>query len=233
MITQFNKLIHSSIFITVLCWGTAYTYGWGTALTYGYPWWYIEVGGSNIATSLAYVLVMTILLAIGYFIGLYLMRNAISRKLTLIGSIRILTILSILFLVSMAGMYIFIGRPPLYFFLLYLCLAITLPCVFHRAGTLFSIDYRHFKKSESFIFTLMGFLVIYFLSFAFIIGLVRPYLYTDYAVIHYEGKPYYILKVNNNDYILAEKLYRNDSFVFLNRTTLKGYCIKMVSTANN
>lgn len=234
MIAHLNKLIHSSIFVTFLaflCWGTAYTYGWGTALAYGYPWWHIEVGASNIATSLAYVLVMTAVLVIGYIIGFYVMHQAAKRHAALLGSLRIFTILSILFFTSWVGIYIFIGRPPLYFFLPYLGLAITLPCLLNRVGMLFSLDYRRFKNPDSAILVLMIFLAVYFLSFAFIIGMIRPYINTNYAVLNYAGKPHYILKVNNNDYILAEKPIGSRSFIFLNRTTLKGYQIHMIDAS--
>lgn len=77
----------------------------------------------------------------------------------------------------------------------------------------------------------MIFLAVYFLSFAFIIGIIRTYLSTSYVVLNYAGRPYYILKVNNNDYILAEKPIGSRVFIFLNRTTLKGYQINMIDAS--
>ncbi len=56
MLKILNKLLSSSIsmaFLVILGWSVAYSYGWGQSYFYGFPWWYVDVGTSNVARSLA------------------------------------------------------------------------------------------------------------------------------------------------------------------------------------
>ncbi|MCT8715617.1 hypothetical protein KZ375_09780, partial [Glaesserella parasuis] len=71
-----NKFISSSIsmaFWGVTGWSVAYAYGWGQSYFYGFPWWYVDVGISNVARSLGYVLWNTAILFLTYLIGLYIL----------------------------------------------------------------------------------------------------------------------------------------------------------------
>lgn len=71
-----NHLINSSIlmaYLICLGWSIAYVCGWARAYYYGYSWELVEVGTSNIARSLGYVVFFSIIITIFYSCGMYVL----------------------------------------------------------------------------------------------------------------------------------------------------------------
>lgn len=232
MIRSLNKIIQSSVsmaFLGITSWATAYCYGWGQALFYGYPWWHVSKGPDNVARSLFYVCITSIILAIGYGLGYVLLRVVKqSRWFENIGFLRIFILLSVLFFPIVIGFYLFAGYMPIKVLWVYLGVSLMFSAVFHRIGNRIRIDMSLIRHKEHYSPFFTVFIFLYFTVLAFSIGYTRPYFRTTYDKMVYENKPYYILASSSDVYIMGEKICNNHEFVFFNHTTLKGYKINVV-----
>lgn len=216
-------------FLGITGWATAYCYGWGQALFYGYPWWHVSKGPDDVARSLAYVCITSVVLAAGYGTG-YLLLCAVKKRrwFSSIGFLRIFVLLSVLFFPVVVEAYLLIGHIPPKMVLAYLAAALLLSAVFHRIGNRFRMDMSLIRDEEHYSPFFTAFIFLYFTLLAFCIGYTRPYFRTTYDKILFEGRPYYILACSSDVYIMAENVRDNREFVFFNHNTLKGYKVGVV-----
>ncbi|MDO5069231.1 MAG: hypothetical protein Q4D78_03395 [Neisseria zoodegmatis] len=232
MIRSLNKIINSSVsmaFVGITSWATAYCYGWGQALFHGYPWWHVSKGPDNVARSLAYVCITSLVLAVGYGIG-YLLLRAVKKSSWFehIGFLRIFVLLNVLFFPIAVECYLLRGYMPLKILLAYLGVSLLFSAVFHRIGNRFQMDMSLIRNEEQYSPFFTAFIFLYFTALAFCIGYTRPYFRTTYDKMVFENKPYYILASSSDVYIMGEKIRDNHEFVFFNHQTLKGYKIDVV-----
>lgn len=232
MIRSLNKIINSSVsmaFVGITSWATAYCYGWGQALFHGYPWWHVSKGPDNVARSLAYVCIMSLVLAVGYGIG-YLLLRAVKKSSWFehIGFLRVFVLLNVLFFPIAVECYLLLGYMPLKILLAYLGVSLLFSAVFHRIGNRFQMDMSLIRNEEQYSPFFTAFIFLYFTALAFCIGYTRPYFRTTYDKMVFENKPYYILASSSDVYIMGEKIRDNHEFVFFNYQTLKGYKIDVV-----
>lgn len=227
--SKLNKFIHSSLsvaFLTITALSTAYCYGWGLAAFHGYPWWHVEVGNSNVARSLAYVLGSFLVIFFLYLMGYVLLKKVLQlRYFYSLGWLKVAILVAIFGIPVMVTFYLFLGSVPIYILLIYIlatgiCISLFQKRWEHRV---FHLDVRKMFNQERFWFFNL-FILVYFSLLALCIGYVKSEFRTTYDYMNLDGKDYYILSANmDNGYILGEKPKDNTEFLFFNRETLKYY----------
>ncbi|AKO30318.1 hypothetical protein A6046_03455 [[Haemophilus] ducreyi] len=219
MFEVFNKIISSSLsmaFLGVLSWSAAYSYGWAQSYYYGFPWWYVEVGASNVARSLVYVLYVTFIIFVTYLIGVFLLIK--TKPFLSLSCIRLVRA-AIIFLVGLLPILIIstllIGKISQKALLIYLGLVFVLTCLFHNAINrhLSSINLReimHFFQDHKSYVLLSTYL--YFVFFAFVIGYLKPCFKSQFDMLEVNDKMYYVLAKYHKTFILSKELVDNGNF---------------------
>lgn len=236
MLNNFNKFVASSIsmaYLVILSWASAYAYGWGQAVYHGYPWWHVVQGGSMIARSLAFVCAMSLVLVVGYVIGYWVFKG-IKRLFdrlrqshtSHLGCVKIFILLVVLFTPIALLLYFYVGI--LSWVRLVWCVvvisSISLAC--HQLGKMvnLSIDLKGLTSNEKYYQIFMGFIFLYLIISAFVVGYLRSAFFVGYDMIKVDNQAYYILAINGDeDFILGKKMKHNECFVFFNRKTLNYY----------
>ncbi|QLD32273.1 hypothetical protein [Mannheimia varigena] len=226
-----NKIINSSFslaFFTLISFATAYCYGWGQALFHGYPWWHVEVGNASMARSLAYVLVVSVLLFFCYALGYALINKVFKlHYFQHLGWLRVIVLVSVFTIPVILTFYVFTGIVPISISITYVLVTALSVLFFQKKwnDTKLDLDVRKMiLKGDLHIFNL--FIFLYFSLLALHIGYLRAGLRTTYDYIEIENQKYYILSTNSdNGYIMGEKQKDNDNFIFFNRNDQSYYRI--------
>lgn len=236
MLNVLNKFISSSISMALLGvtgWSVAYAYGWGQSYFYGFPWWYVDVGTSNVARSLCYVIwASSILLGI-YLIGLFFLsktKNIISEERFEL--LRAYILITILLSPILLGSIALVGRCDYYVIITYIILVFIFTLIFKQRikqyipNISIKVALRFFNKNQNYI--ILG-TYSYFVIFAFIMGYVRPNFKTTFDMIDIEQNSYYVLAKYNDTFILANDIFsRQESFYIYKLSPNSLYHIQVI-----
>lgn len=216
-----NHLINSSIlmaYLICLGWSIAYVCGWARAYYYGYSWELVEVGTSNIARSLGYVVFFSIIITIFYSCGMYVLH--LVKKCCpqdIIRSIRLFIVLTTVLSPIAVVLFLFMKEIDYTPIIIYLLLSIPTSIVFNKTVSTFRLQdlIQIINRQKINAMLVMSAVYIYFILSAFLVGYVSPILISEYATILFEGQPYYVLSTNNNILILSKSLERDNKQFFV------------------
>ncbi|MFW3379067.1 hypothetical protein ACN9NO_06895 [Glaesserella parasuis] len=236
-----NKFIFSSIsmaFLGVTGWSVAYAYGWGQSYFYGFPWWYVDVGISNVARSLGYVLWNTAILFLTYLIGLYILIKA--KKYMpepYIQFLRAYILICIGLSPLLFGYITSIGRCNTYVGLGYLLLILLFTLIFKNYIN-HNIPSISVKATMQFLYKNQVYIIICayccFVMFAFITGYIRPNFKNTFDIIDIDHKTYYILAKYSDTFILANEIHaNNDNFYIYKLSPNSLFHIKVVKVSTS
>lgn len=235
-----NHLINSSIlmaYLICLGWSSAYVCGWARAYYYGYSWELVEIGISNIARSLGYIVFFSIIIAFVYSCGIYILHLVKKHcPQDIVRSVRLFVVLTTVLSPIAVVLFLFMKEIDYTAVVIYLLFSIPISIVFNKTVSAFRLQDlpQIINRQKMNIMLIMSSVYIYFILSAFLVGYVRPILISEYATILFEGQRYYILSTNNNILILAKSVQRNNDqfFVFPCQLSNNRLCsLNMVDTA--
>lgn len=237
MLKILNKLLSSSIsmaFLVILGWSVAYSYGWGQSYFYGFPWWYVDVGTSNVARSLAYVIWATSILIVAYLFGVFGLTKA-KRIMSenCISLLRAYILCSIFFVPVLIGFILLIGKVNYIFCLGYVILTFGFTLVSknyireHINNISIKVVVNFLYRNKNYV---MLFTYCYFVLFAFMMGYFRPNFKITFDVLDVQEQPYYVLAKYSDTFILSKSIYSNDGDFYIYKISPNSLChIKVVN----
>lgn len=224
MLKNIGNVVISSMsmaFLVILSWSVAYAYGWGQAFYYGYSWWYVEVSKSNIARSIGYVLLSTLMI-LGFsgvsFLLVRLVKPFLSGRC--LNILRSFVISAVLQLPLLFVCVLSIGSVYLFLLVAYIGLVLISTFLLRNYVEKYVTSLnpkKLWEKLMQFPHYVLTFLYVYFVLSAFLIGYVRPYFLTRFDMLEVNRQFYYILAKYDDSLILSADIHRDKENFYLYR----------------
>lgn len=222
MLKVLNKFISSSISMALLGvtgWSVAYAYGWGQSYFYGFPWWYVDIGTSNVARSLGYVIWATSILLVIYLIGLFCLSKA--KKIMSDAHFELLRayiLIAILLSPLLLGCIALIGDCNYYVIGIYIVLIFFFTLIFKSKIKQY-IPNISIRTVLRFLYKNQNYIILgsytYLVLFAFVMGYVRPNFKTAFDTIDINNKSYYVLAKYSDTFVLANNIDKNQEHFYI------------------